>query len=61
VLVLCHGRPLAEPPDVAYVFERTPGVVGYFGGLSTERLPAEQAITETMRRFKAIQAAAAAD
>ena len=55
VLVLCHGGPLAEPPDVAYVFERTPGVVGFFGGSSTERLPAERAITETTRRFKDIQ------
>lgn len=55
VLVLCHGGPLAEPPDVAYVLERTPGVVGFFGGSSTERLPAERAITETTRRLKDIQ------
>ena len=55
VLVLCHGGPLAEPPDVAYVFKRTPGVVGFFGGSSTERLPTERAITETTRRFKDIQ------
>ncbi len=60
VLVLCHGGPLAEPPDVAYVLERTPGVAGYFGGSSTERLPAERAITETTRRFKDIQLAEAA-
>jgi predicted TIM-barrel enzyme len=54
VLVLCHGGPIAEPDDAAYVLERTEGVVGFFGASSMERLPAETALTETMRRFKAI-------
>jgi predicted TIM-barrel enzyme len=54
VLVLCHGGPLAEPDDAAYVLERTSGVVGFFGASSMERLPTEIAMTENMRRFKAI-------
>jgi predicted TIM-barrel enzyme len=54
VLVLCHGGPLAEPDDVAYVLSRTRGVAGFFGASSVERLPAETAITEQVRRFKAI-------
>jgi predicted TIM-barrel enzyme len=54
VIVLCHGGPLAEPEDVGYVLERTDGVVGFFGASSMERLPTEVAITETMRRFKAL-------
>jgi predicted TIM-barrel enzyme len=54
VLVLCHGGPIAEPDDAAYVLERTEGVVGFFGASSMERLPAETALTETMRRFKQI-------
>jgi predicted TIM-barrel enzyme len=54
VLVLCHGGPIAEPEDAAYVLERTRGVVGFFGASSMERLPTEVAITETMRRFKDI-------
>jgi predicted TIM-barrel enzyme len=54
VLVLCHGGPIAEPEDAAYVLERTNGVVGFFGASSMERLPTEIAITENMRRFKAI-------
>jgi len=54
VLVLCHGGPLAEPEDAAYVLERTSGVVGFFGASSMERLPTEIAMTENMRRFKAI-------
>ncbi len=56
VMVLCHGGPIAEPSDAAYVLERTRGVVGFFGASSIERLPTEVAITETVRRFKAIRA-----
>ena len=54
VLVLCHGGPIAEPDDAAYVIERTEGVVGFFGASSMERLPTEVAMTENMRRFKSI-------
>jgi predicted TIM-barrel enzyme len=54
-VVLCHGGPLAEPQDAAYVLERTHGVVGFFGASSIERLPAEAAITEAVRRFKALR------
>ena len=59
VIVLCHGGPIAEPEDAAYVLERTKGVVGFFGASSMERLPTEIAITDTMRRFKAISPSAA--
>ncbi len=55
VLVLCHGGPIAEPEDAAYVLARTRGVVGFFGASSMERLPTETAITETTRRFKALR------
>jgi predicted TIM-barrel enzyme len=54
ILVLCHGGPIAEPDDAAYVIEHTEGVVGFFGASSMERLPTEVAMTENMRRFKAI-------
>ena len=54
VMVLCHGGPIAEPEDANYVLERTSGVVGFFGASSMERLPTEVAMTENMRRFKAI-------
>jgi predicted TIM-barrel enzyme len=54
VLVLCHGGPIAEPDDAAYVIERTEGIAGFFGASSMERLPTEIAMTENMRRFKAI-------
>ena len=54
ILVLCHGGPIAEPDDAEYVLERTEGVVGFFGASSMERLPTETAMTENMKRFKAI-------
>jgi predicted TIM-barrel enzyme len=52
--VLCHGGPIAELDDVAYVLARTHGVVGFFGASSVERLPTEVAITDNMRRLKAL-------
>lgn len=55
ILVLCHGGPIAEPEDAAYVLKQTRGVVGFFGASSMERLPTETAITENTRRFKRIQ------
>ncbi|MBV8944870.1 MAG: phosphoenolpyruvate hydrolase family protein [Solirubrobacterales bacterium] len=54
ILVLCHGGPIAEPDDAAYVLERTDGVAGFFGASSMERLPTEVAMIENMRRFKAV-------
>jgi len=51
VIVLCHGGPLAEPDDVAYVLQRTSGVAGFYGASSMERLPTETAITAQIRRF----------
>lgn len=54
VLVLCHGGPIAEPDDAAYVLKHTQGIVGFFGASSMERLPVETAIAENARRFKAI-------
>ncbi|MFF7250839.1 phosphoenolpyruvate hydrolase family protein [Embleya sp. NPDC008237] len=54
VLVLCHGGPIAEPEDAAYVLAHTTGVVGFFGASSMERLPTEVAITDQARAFKNI-------
>jgi predicted TIM-barrel enzyme len=54
VLVLCHGGPISEPADAAYVLNHTKGIVGFFGASSIERLPTEVAITDCVRRFKAM-------
>ena len=54
ILVLCHGGPISEPEDAAYVIRQTKGIVGFFGASSVERLPTEIAITDCVRRFKSI-------
>ncbi|WP_432511827.1 phosphoenolpyruvate hydrolase family protein [Kineococcus sp. SYSU DK001] len=54
VIVLCHGGPIAEPADAAFVLARTEGVAGFFGASSAERLPTERAIRAQIEDFKAI-------
>ncbi|MFE0130428.1 phosphoenolpyruvate hydrolase family protein [Streptomyces sp. NPDC059037] len=54
ILVLCHGGPIAEPQDAAYVLAHTTGIVGFFGASSIERLPTERAIVEQTRAFKSL-------
>jgi predicted TIM-barrel enzyme len=54
ILVLCHGGPISEPADAAYVLKHTNGIIGFFGASSIERLPTEVAITECVRKFKSI-------
>ncbi len=51
VLVLCHGGPFDEPENVAEALKRLPGVNGFYGATSMERLPVERAITEQVRKF----------
>lgn len=53
ILVLCHGGPIAEPADAAYIFQHTTGVVGFFGASSIERLPTEVGIRRQVEQFKA--------
>ncbi len=55
VLVLCHGGPIAEPEDVAEIFRRTRGIVGFFGASSIERLPTEPAIVAQVQAFAALR------
>jgi predicted TIM-barrel enzyme len=50
-ILLCHGGPIAEPEDAAYVLARC-DAVGFVGASSMERLPVERALTEQTRRFK---------
>lgn len=51
VIVLCHGGPVAEPADAAYIFRRTQGISGFYGASSMERLPTERAIAEQVKSF----------
>jgi predicted TIM-barrel enzyme len=54
VIVLCHGGPIAQPEDAQYIIDHCPGIHGFYGASSMERLPTEVALTEQTRRFKAI-------
>jgi predicted TIM-barrel enzyme len=51
ILVICHGGPLDEPETVGKALRRMPGVHGFYGATSMERLPVERAITEQVRKF----------
>lgn len=55
IIVLCHGGPISSPQDAAFILGACPGCHGFYGASSMERLPAEQALTEQTRAFKAIQ------
>ncbi|MCU0960437.1 MAG: phosphoenolpyruvate hydrolase family protein [Pirellulaceae bacterium] len=57
VLVLCHGGPIAEPDDAAFILQRCPTVDGFYGASSMERLPTERAIREQTERFTRIRRA----
>lgn len=55
IMVICHGGPIAEPEDAAYVIERVEGIVGFFGASSIERFAAERGIKEQSEAFKKIK------
>ena len=54
VLVLCHGGPISTPDDAMHVLRSTTLCQGFYGASSMERLPAEAALTEQTRLFKAL-------
>jgi predicted TIM-barrel enzyme len=58
IIVLCHGGPIANPEDAAYILERCPGVHGFYGASSMERLPTETAIADQTRAFKKLRVSA---
>ena len=51
VLVICHGGPFDDPENVARAMERMPGINGFYGATSMERLPVERAVTAQVRKF----------
>jgi len=54
MIVLCHGGPIAEPADAAWVLGKTRHCHGFYGASSMERLPTENAITRQTQGFKQI-------
>lgn len=58
IIVLCHGGPFDEPAQVGDALRRMPGVHGFFGASSIERLPTERAIRGQVAEFKQLAVAA---
>ena len=54
VMVLCHGGPIAEPSDAAWVLGKARHCHGFYGASSMERLPTEKGITRQVQDFKRI-------
>ncbi|MDI7861650.1 phosphoenolpyruvate hydrolase family protein [Rhizobiaceae bacterium n13] len=54
VIVLCHGGPISMPDDARYILKNCPGCHGFYGASSMERLPAESAIRDQTKSFKAL-------
>jgi predicted TIM-barrel enzyme len=57
ILVIAHGGPFDEPDNVGKALVRMPGVQGFFGASSIERLPTERAIRGQVEAFKALKVA----
>ncbi|HIL36201.1 MAG TPA: phosphoenolpyruvate hydrolase family protein [Planctomycetes bacterium] len=55
VICLCHGGPIAMPPDADFILQRVEGIDGFYGASSTERFPTEIAIAEQIRAFKSLR------
>ncbi len=57
ILVIAHGGPFDEPENVGQALPRMPGVQGFFGASSIERLPTERAIRGQVQAFKGLKLA----
>lgn len=57
LLVICHGGPFDEPENVGKALRNMPGIVGFYGASSAERLPTERAIRAQVEAFKSLQLA----
>ena len=57
ILVICHGGPFDEPEVVGEALARMPGIHGFYGATSMERLPVERGISEQVRKFTEIKTA----
>lgn len=55
ILVICHGGPFDEPENVEKAMKLMPGINGFYGATSMERLPVERAIKEQVAKFKGMK------
>ncbi len=57
LMVICHGGPFDEPENVGVALKRMPGIIGFYGASSIERLPTERAIRGQVEAFKKLEVA----
>jgi predicted TIM-barrel enzyme len=57
LMVICHGGPFDEPENVGAALKKMPGILGFFGASSIERLPTERAIRGQVEAFKSLDLA----
>jgi predicted TIM-barrel enzyme len=55
LMVICHGGPFDEPENVGKALKLMPGIMGFFGASSIERLPTERAIRGQVEAFKGLE------
>ena len=57
LMVICHGGPFDEPENVGTALAKMPGIIGFYGASSAERLPTERAIKGQVEAFKSLKLA----
>jgi predicted TIM-barrel enzyme len=55
LMVICHGGPFDEPENVGTALAKMPGIVGFYGASSAERLPTERGIKDQVHAFKSLK------
>ncbi len=55
LMVICHGGPFDEPENVGRALIKMPGIVGFYGASSAERLPTGRAIKGQVEAFKSLK------
>ena len=53
-IILCHGGPIAEPQDFAYIMHHVHGISGFYGASSIERIPVEKALMDITAKFRSL-------
>ena len=57
LIVISHGGPFNEPENVGKALEKMPGIIGFYGASSAERLPTELAIKGQIEAFNMLKLA----
>lgn len=54
-IILAHGGPIVEPADLRYLMDRCPGLHGFYGASSIERIPVETQVRKTVQALKGLR------